>query len=137
MFYMEHSNIPEHLQIGVLGEDIACAHLEEKGFVLVERNYRKKWGEIDLIMKNDSKLHFVEVKTVSHGTIMELRTAVARKTYRPEERVDGRKLKRLGRAIETWRLEKREGGDFQLDVVTVRVVPREKYAAVEVIEQVA
>lgn len=54
-----------HLRTGQLGEDIAVEYLIKKGFTLIERNFRKSWGEIDIIAK-DSKgvLVFVEVKTI-------------------------------------------------------------------------
>ena len=46
---------------GRMGEDRACLYLEEKGMVLVTRNFRCKHGEIDLIMKDGSVFVFVEV----------------------------------------------------------------------------
>lgn len=51
--------------LGQLGENIACRYLVEKGYKIVERNFRKPWGEIDIIAKaRDKVLVFVEVKTV-------------------------------------------------------------------------
>lgn len=51
--------------LGQLGENIACRYLVEKGYKIVERNFRKLWGEIDIIAKaRDKTLVFVEVKTV-------------------------------------------------------------------------
>lgn len=133
---MEHTVGPQHIQTGKRGEDLAEKYLKNKGFLTIKRNYRKKWGEIDLIMRKGQRIHFVEVKTVSYETVQALKLAVSYGTYRPEENVHDRKLQRLGRAIQTWRSEKREAGAFQLDVLTVRMVPREKYAVVDVIEGV-
>ncbi len=48
--------------IGQNAEDIALRFLQKKGMQLVERNYRCKLGEIDLIMQQDSELVFVEVR---------------------------------------------------------------------------
>ncbi|OGZ02221.1 MAG: hypothetical protein A2430_00650 [Candidatus Liptonbacteria bacterium RIFOXYC1_FULL_36_8] len=54
-----------HLKIGKLGEELACGYLKESGYKLVERNWGKKFGEIDIIAINTSKiLVFVEVKTI-------------------------------------------------------------------------
>lgn len=51
--------------LGRLGENISCRYLVEKGYKIVERNFRKPWGEIDIIAKaRDKVLVFVEVKTV-------------------------------------------------------------------------
>jgi len=52
-------------QLGQLGEDMACEYLVKKGYKIIERNYRRKWGEIDIIAKStDRTLVFVEVKTM-------------------------------------------------------------------------
>ncbi len=48
---------------GQCGEDAAAAILKKKGYKIVERNYRNKIGEIDIIAKNKDDLVFVEVKT--------------------------------------------------------------------------
>lgn len=48
--------------IGKNGEDIACKYLENKGFTIVCRNYRSRYGEIDIIAKDDKFLAIVEVK---------------------------------------------------------------------------
>ena len=54
-------------KIGQLGEDIACKFLMKHGFSILERNYTKKWGEIDVIAEKGKKLYFVEVKSVSRA----------------------------------------------------------------------
>lgn len=115
-------------QIGAYGEEIAANYLKHKGFSILEQNYLKKWGEIDLVARGTSQIHFVEVKTVSYETKTLLKAAVARGTWRPEENVHAQKIKRLHRAIESWIMENNYDGDWQIDVVAVRVVPREKYA---------
>ncbi len=48
--------------LGDLGEDLACKFLLKKDFVIIERNYLRKWGEIDIIAKKNAKIHFIEVK---------------------------------------------------------------------------
>lgn len=47
---------------GQAGEDLALAHLERHGLVLIERNFRCKGGEIDLVMREGAGLVFVEVR---------------------------------------------------------------------------
>jgi putative endonuclease len=50
-------------EIGTLGEQIAVAHLESLGLRVVERNWRCRWGELDVVAVDDDRvLVFVEVK---------------------------------------------------------------------------
>ncbi len=50
--------------LGKIGEERACRYLKEKGYQILERNFRCKMGEIDIIAKDKNKdLVFVEVKT--------------------------------------------------------------------------
>ena len=57
--------MPTHLRqhIGRLGEDLALAHLERLGYAAIARNYRTRYGEIDLVVFDGTTLVFVEVKT--------------------------------------------------------------------------
>lgn len=48
---------------GRFGEELACRFLREKGLILVERNYRSRHGEIDIIFEEDGQLVFCEVKS--------------------------------------------------------------------------
>lgn len=50
-------------RLGKKGEDAACAYLERKGYVICRRNYRCRYGEIDIIAAKSGELSFVEVKT--------------------------------------------------------------------------
>jgi len=55
--------------MGITGEEDACAYLEEKGFEIIEKNFRAgKAGEIDIIAKKDRLMIFVEVKSRSTDT---------------------------------------------------------------------
>lgn len=121
---------------GSLGEQITANYYKQQGFSLLGMNYLKKWGEIDVIAKKDNKVHFIEVKTVSYETKHDLELAVTRRTYRPEENVHEYKLKKLSRAIESWLTEYKWKGDFQIDVSAVRIVSRETFASIKIIENV-
>ena len=55
--------------IGDEGENRAAAFLEAKGFSIIERNWRTKSGEIDIIAVKNDILVFVEVKTLPNGTL--------------------------------------------------------------------
>jgi len=50
------------LALGRIGEDLACGELEKRGYVLLERRYRRRGGEIDIIARDGETMVFVEVK---------------------------------------------------------------------------
>lgn len=50
-------------QLGDQGESIAASYLKERGYQLLESNYRCPWGEVDLILREGECLVFVEVRT--------------------------------------------------------------------------
>jgi putative endonuclease len=50
-------------RLGALGERLAAEHLVRRGFEIVERNYRTRWGELDIIAFDGRTLAFCEVKT--------------------------------------------------------------------------
>jgi putative endonuclease len=127
-----------HNEIGKIGEDIAAMWVQKLGHAVIERNYLRKWGEIDIISRETAgKLHFIEVKAVSYETKQALDWAVSHGTWRPEENVHQNKQNRLKRAIQTWLSENKYEGDWQIDVLAVAVVPREKYAKVRLLDNVA
>ena len=49
--------------LGRLGEQLAAEHLIRRGFEIVERNYRTRWGELDIVAFDGRVLTFCEVKT--------------------------------------------------------------------------
>jgi putative endonuclease len=131
---MTISNTPK--DIGKLGEEIASVFLMKQGFTILERNYWRKWGELDIVAKKGDRVHFVEVKTVSHETKAELERNISRETWRPEEQVHQFKLHQIQKALETWIADNNYEGDWQIDVVGVRVVPRETFSTVNLIENI-
>jgi len=46
-----------------IGEDIATNYLKKKGYKIIERNFRKGYGEIDIVATHQNTLVFIEVKT--------------------------------------------------------------------------
>ncbi|HEX8030942.1 MAG TPA: YraN family protein [Vicinamibacterales bacterium] len=50
-------------QLGTAGETLACAELERLGYRIIARNYRTRFGEIDIVADHDGTVVFVEVKT--------------------------------------------------------------------------
>ena len=134
-YSMYQGKLTKNLRIGQIGEDIACRFLVKQGFSIVERNYQKKWGEIDIIAKKGKMLYFVEVKTVSRENVKEQREEVD--SFEPEENVHPKKLQRMSRVIQTYLIEKNiDEGEWQLDVLAVFLDMDNKQARVRVTENV-
>jgi len=137
--------ITEKRKTGNLGEDLACRFLMKRGFDVIERNYLKKCGEIDIIAKNKGKIHFIEVKSVSHETISSVSglPAQAGETnnsdgFRPEDNVHPWKLQRLARTIQVYLQEKSVSHetDWQFDVITVFIDKKRLISKVNILENV-
>lgn len=50
-------------EVGKIGEKLACDFLIKNGYIILERNFRTRHGEIDIIAKDSDFMAFVEVKT--------------------------------------------------------------------------
>ena len=152
----------EKRRIGDIGEDIALKFLVRQGFNIIERNYQKKWGELDIIAGKQGIVRFIEVKTnVSRGTQEQLVPRIYRKMadflgfdnwrievshetygsndeYLPEENVHYWKQKRMIMAIQTYIEEKRfhEDQEWQIDIIAVKLDLSKKTAIIRHTEDV-
>lgn len=123
---MKLDNRTEKRRLGDIGENIACDFLKSRGFEIIERNYLRKWGEIDIIAKKLNVIRFIEVKSVSHVT----------SGYRAEDNMHPWKLKRLARVMQTYLLDKKLDCDWQLDLITVKIDVDTRKARVEMMENI-
>jgi len=64
------------LSFGLFGEALACQALEQRGYVILDRRYRTKHGEIDIIARHGDCLVFVEVKARQDGSFGDPEEAV-------------------------------------------------------------
>lgn len=121
-------------KIGKLGEDMACMFLMKHKFTILERNYTKKWGEIDIIAQKDKKIYFIEVKSKS----VENLDLVSCVTGRPEENMHPWKMKRLRRVVETYLISHRIGNEphWQFDLLVVYLDTDNKTAKVHVMDNI-
>ena len=96
---------------GDRAEEIALRFLQAKGWVLLDRNWTCRWGELDLVPQKDRRLLVVEVK--------------GRTSQRPDrgglDAFHSRKRRRLARAISCWRSD-HPGADHQLLQVVLALV---------------
>ncbi|MDD5431006.1 MAG: YraN family protein [Candidatus Pacebacteria bacterium] len=83
-----------HIKTGQIGEDLACEYIKNKGYKIIERNHRQKWGELDIIAAAPNKtLIFLEVKTLTNPNFAGLK---------PEDHLTGSKLEKLKRTAELY-----------------------------------
>lgn len=95
-----------HLEIGNLGEDIACRYLVATGRKILYRNYRgPRGGEIDIVARDGHTLSFVEVKTRTRKDYGRPLEAVTRDKQELIERGANAWLKLLGRRDLVWRFD--------------------------------
>src|SRR3989338_229599 len=108
----------QHLTVGRIGEDFACRYLIRKGYRIIDRNSRKKYGEIDIVARDhDGTLVFVEVKALRNIDSM-----------MPEDNMTKDKLRKLRKICEGYAnsnqgLIKEERG-WRMDVLAIEI-PRE------------
>jgi len=99
---------------GNLSESVVCDFLVSQGYRILDRNYLRKWGEIDIVAIKEGSLHFIEVKSDFRENKSD--------GYRVEELMHGLKQRRLRRMVATYLEDKKYGLDhsFVFDLAIVR-----------------
>jgi putative endonuclease len=97
-------------KLGQLGENLAADHLERRGYVIRQRNYRCPVGEMDMVAEEGDCLVFVEV-----------RTRRGREYGTPEESITAAKRAKLVEVVQTYLQEHDWPGDWRIDVVAVEL----------------
>lgn len=106
-------------EVGKIGENSACEYLQQKGYLIIERNYRSKGGEIDIIIQKANRIIFVEVKT-----------RVGDSKGRPYESVNYYKLSHLKRAINFYLLQNPHKNS-KLSIFVIGIILNEDYSIKE------
>lgn len=104
-------------ETGKNGEDIVAEYLKELGYIVLDRNFSCKEGEIDIIAKDKDEFVFIEVKTRSN-----------KKYGFPSEAVNKQKIKHLLRAIKYYiYLNGLADKYIRIDVVEVYIINKKFY----------
>lgn len=77
-------------RIGKLGEDFACNYLIQNDYNIIDRNFRNKYGEIDIVSHLNGKYYFVEVKTSQSQNV------------RAEENMHAKKMRKIAKLAEIY-----------------------------------
>ena len=121
-------------EVGNLGESIACEYLRRHGFKILDRNIARKTGELDVIAEKEDTLHFVEVKTVLADEFP--KTEDAKDEYDPSLNLHETKVQKVARTGEWYVLEKKWGGEWQVDGCLVWLRRRDGMARVSYLPQI-
>ena len=126
----------ETQKTGEIGENLAVKFLMKHDFSILDRNYTKKWGEIDIHPEKENKIHFVEVKSVARETLKYV-THETLDQYKPEDNMHPWKLKRLARTIQTYILSKKlDEKEWQVNLVVVFLSLKDKNAKIKVVKDI-
>lgn len=98
----------KHNELGELGEDLAVEELEKNGYEIVERNWRYKKAEIDIIARKSEVLAIVEVKTRSNDYI-----------GNPQDFVTPKKIKMLVEAVNEYVVSKDLDVEVRFDIIAI------------------
>ena len=107
-------------QIGRIGENIACKFLINNGFEIIDQNYQKRIGEIDIIAFKKGTFHFFEVKTVSRETFNTNNNAFKNRNHNPEDNVTHEKINKIEKTAKIFMKQKGFTDEYvQIDLLTV------------------
>ena len=98
-------------EFGAWSENYVAQYLTEKDYLILDRNYRRIWGELDIVCKKDDLIIFIEVKANKSEAV----------GFEPENRVNSEKLRRMNRVIQTYLSHKKYSPeqDWQIDIISL------------------
>jgi putative endonuclease len=114
-------------RLGVVGEQLAAEHLIRRGFQIIERNYRTRWGELDLIAYDGETIAFVEVKT----------RRMATNERDPLESVRWNKRSRIRKMAGRWLIDRTDrpyADELRFDAIGVTFDPSGRLMGIEHLE---
>ncbi len=116
----------KRLSLGRLGELLAGAFLKNKGYIILEKNWRTPYGEIDLVARQAESVVFVEVKTRSSQTLGP-----------PEISITPRKAGHMRSAAEYYIQQHPDvQADWRIDLITIQLQPDQAPAMIDHFENV-
>ncbi|MEO7313221.1 MAG: YraN family protein [Chitinophagaceae bacterium] len=102
----------QHIETGNEGEALAATFIEQKGFLILERNWRFRHCEVDIIASKEKTIHFFEVKTRTGNQLL-----------LPEASVNSRKMNKLKEAASEYLYLHPEWKWLQFNVLAITLHP--------------
>ena len=108
-------------KLGEFGEEIAQKHLKKKGYKILAKNFKRKWGEIDIVAKRKKSISFVEVKTIFQN-----------RDFYPEDEINQKKKRQLRKMAQIYLREFKIPleSPWQIDIITIEISPDLKRAKI-------
>ena len=103
-------------QLGKWGEEEATKYLQKKGYKILEKNFKRKWGELDIIAKKDNVIIFCEVKTIAKKNEDE--------PFFPEDEINEKKEKQLRKMAQIYLSSKKINPETpcQIDIIAIEAI---------------
>jgi len=112
-------------ELGRTGERLAAAHLERLGLRVLARNFRTRWGELDLVAADERTIVFCEVKTRRQGS------------GSPWDALRPSKQLRVRRMAACWLMEAQDrpyAAELRFDAIGVTIDARGRLVSLEHLE---
>ncbi|RLC39951.1 MAG: hypothetical protein DRH33_01435 [Candidatus Nealsonbacteria bacterium] len=108
-------------KLGRFGEKIAREYLKRTKYKILARNFKRKWGEIDIVAKKGEKIVFIEVKTIRK-----------KEGFFPEDEIDQKKKKQLIKIAQIYLEESKIPLEtpWQIDIIAIEISPNLKKAKI-------
>lgn len=102
-----------YTEFGSFAEGLAEKFLRDRGYKILGRNYRKPWGEVDIIAEKEGIIVFVEVKASD---------SPAPKGFEPEKRVNDSKIRKIKLAAQTYIQQNNlDNMSWQIDIIAIEL----------------
>ncbi|MDI6883405.1 MAG: YraN family protein [Patescibacteria group bacterium] len=112
-------------ELGNFGERIAADYLEKKGYKILAQNFKRKWGEIDIVGRLPQQNFWGGGKKKDRIVFFEVKTILEKEGFSPEDELSPKKKRQLLKMAQIYLSENRIPLDspYQIDIVAVELSP--------------
>jgi len=119
-------------ELGSFGEKIAEKYLQKKGYKILAQNFKRKWGELDMVASPPHQKFWRGGKEKKKIVFIEVKTILAREGFAPEDEIDRKKKRQLRKMAQIYLSENKIPFEspWQIDIIAVEISPDFKKAKV-------